>query len=584
MFFPIQAFTAGTHDVPEGLRFLRADATAGDVALNLPAGIAGPSYFVKRLDDTAHALTINAPSGKTIDGLSSFALTVKGQCVWILRQADGTYDVLAGGAGGTTISRDVDFVTLGSDQALGTGFAAVTGMSRSVVLATAGKVTLGASGRISGSFLFGGGLEIRVDDGAGGVTDYLVAEETFQVGAEDDNVSEITLSGSAAIPLLNVGTYTVSLRAYSAVGSRTLLAGATLIIEYPVLSGFAGVLGSAPSGPASGDLSGTYPGPTVVGLQGNLLPTSLAAKFIRRKADDSGWEKVGYGSAANTVTEGSDARLSDARTPTGHHASHESGGSDPVKLDDLAAPDDTTDLDVSTSRHGLAPKLPNDATKYLDGTGAYSVPGGGGGGGVDLSEVLWLKSFFDDNGFLPANLKKNLLKSIDVFDSVSGGGSIAYSPGVALADAHEIYATYDLGAGYTKILLVCALVGASTTNQGIFFCNTLSSGVPQNGQMFMNEMNSSRSSLYNMPGFSSIWLDGSAWTSASPNTARPMMAMYIDLAAHRIVTFYRYGAEMWWVFRDTTDAAISLSSAQYAGAYVHSGPARIGCPFAIYAQ
>ncbi len=29
--------------------------------------------------------------------------------------------------------------------------------------------------------------------------------------------------------------------------------------------------------------------------------------------------------------------------------------------------------------------LPADATKYLDGTGAYSVPaGGGGGGGLDL--------------------------------------------------------------------------------------------------------------------------------------------------------------------------------------------------------
>lgn len=32
---------------------------------------------------------------------------------------------------------------------------------------------------------------------------------------------------------------------------------------------------------------------------------------------------------------------------------------------------------VSTSMHGYAPVLPNDATKYLDGTGAYSVPAGG---------------------------------------------------------------------------------------------------------------------------------------------------------------------------------------------------------------
>ena len=32
---------------------------------------------------------------------------------------------------------------------------------------------------------------------------------------------------------------------------------------------------------------------------------------------------------------------------------------------------------VSTSAHGFAPILPNDATKYLDGTGNYSTPPGG---------------------------------------------------------------------------------------------------------------------------------------------------------------------------------------------------------------
>jgi hypothetical protein len=36
---------------------------------------------------------------------------------------------------------------------------------------------------------------------------------------------------------------------------------------------------------------------------------------------------------------------------------------------------------VSTSAKGLVPVAPNDATKYLDGTGAWSVPAGGGGGG-----------------------------------------------------------------------------------------------------------------------------------------------------------------------------------------------------------
>jgi hypothetical protein len=47
---------------------------------------------------------------------------------------------------------------------------------------------------------------------------------------------------------------------------------------------------------------------------------------------------------------------------------------------DLATSDITTN-DVSTSKHGFAPKVPNDATKYLDGTGAYSVPPGTSGAG-----------------------------------------------------------------------------------------------------------------------------------------------------------------------------------------------------------
>lgn len=58
-----------------------------------------------------------------------------------------------------------------------------------------------------------------------------------------------------------------------------------------------------------------------------------------------------------------------------------------VKDSDLSTSDITTN-NVSISKHGFAPKAPNDATKYLDGTGAYTVPPGGtpsGTAGGDLS-------------------------------------------------------------------------------------------------------------------------------------------------------------------------------------------------------
>lgn len=64
------------------------------------------------------------------------------------------------------------------------------------------------------------------------------------------------------------------------------------------------------------------------------------------------------------------------------------GGSTPPAYRHVAGADlsmaDVLTNNVSTLRHGFAPKLPNDATKYFDGTGAYSVPAGGGGGSATM--------------------------------------------------------------------------------------------------------------------------------------------------------------------------------------------------------
>jgi len=61
-----------------------------------------------------------------------------------------------------------------------------------------------------------------------------------------------------------------------------------------------------------------------------------------------------------------------------HATTHQSGGADAIKLDDLAVPDDNTDLDFSTSKHGLVPKGPNTGTKFLRDDATWDTPAGGG--------------------------------------------------------------------------------------------------------------------------------------------------------------------------------------------------------------
>lgn len=76
-----------------------------------------------------------------------------------------------------------------------------------------------------------------------------------------------------------------------------------------------------------------------------------------------------------------------AGTPAAHHTSHESGGSDAIKLDNLAAPDDNTDLDATVTAHGLLKKLGGGTTNFLRADGTWAAPPGGGGALDDLSDV-----------------------------------------------------------------------------------------------------------------------------------------------------------------------------------------------------
>ena len=62
-----------------------------------------------------------------------------------------------------------------------------------------------------------------------------------------------------------------------------------------------------------------------------------------------------------------------------------------LKLDDFAATEDNTDLNATTSVHGLLPKLGGGTTNFLRADGTWATPAGGGGTAVwtDVSSSKW---------------------------------------------------------------------------------------------------------------------------------------------------------------------------------------------------
>jgi hypothetical protein len=100
--------------------------------------------------------------------------------------------------------------------------------------------------------------------------------------------------------------------------------------------------------------SRVYTLPTTDGTNGQVLQTNGSGVLSWSSASG------GVPTTRNITINGTTQDLSTDRTYT-------------VTDANLSTSDITTN-DVSTTKHGFAPKAPNDATKFLDGTGAYSNP------------------------------------------------------------------------------------------------------------------------------------------------------------------------------------------------------------------
>lgn len=151
---------------------------------------------------------------------------------------------------------------------------------------------------------------------------------------------------------------------------------------------------------------------------------------------------LGSGTLAELNAVVTDATLdgsSDTRTPASHNSSHQLGGADAIKLDDLATPDDNTNLDSTTGQHGLLPKLGGGTTNFLRADGTWATPPGAGGGESNTASSAGSGTsiYYQKSG---VDLQFNAIKSENAYFSVALDGA-----------THDIELTANVGTSVNTL-------------------------------------------------------------------------------------------------------------------------------------
>jgi len=282
------------------------------------------------------------------------------------------------------------------------------------------------------------------------------------------------------------------------------------------------------------------------------LPKLLSLRDVRDLQDLA--RRTGeWGSAAQDLLRGLRQQVPDLERRITELENNPSGGSGSIpKLDDLMAPDDNTDLNASTSAHGLMQKYPGGTTDFLRADGSWAEPPGSGGS----TFPLWVADLppssphsdddeFDDSSISgswstwdPASYLSFAEGSEGLQFSGTGNGTNRWGGKYKAVPASEFSAV-------AKLILGSSQLGGAATAIALFCSDNLSSA-PTTADFRQIENIASVSGLSQLI-ISRTWNAYNGGTSITTQTSATPQVVYVRIRVNgtSMWTDYSYDG-LWW--------------------------------------